>query len=244
MNDQQRDVLDTALDPEPEFVYGQIHFEGYEGFVQKGTRGVIRYDKDAHGPDQWYTPVVDLVFTPIDPSRKIFKEELFLRWKRRNQIWLKIVLPAIQALCPELEKIKGLAADQYPILRTLNGMYFAAEYVDRPDNKEGETWSTLRPLQVFADEVACIAAYEADTGKRLGGSPAAGLPFMPDETPTATATYTPTDPVKASMAAFLPALWAQSGRDMIKMAGLLKDNPMIGQHFTVESPEVVEVMKA
>lgn len=239
MNDQ-RDVLDAAFDPEPEFVYGQIHFDGYEGFVQKGHRGVIRYDKDAHGPDQWRRDVIDLVFTPIDPARKIFKEELFLTWARRNLTWLKVVMPALQALCPELEKIKGLVRDQYSILKELNGMYFAAEYVPRPDNKEGDTWTTLKPLQVFADEAACVAAWEADTGRVLGGSPVAAMPFMPDEE---TEPSTLNDPQRASMAAFLPALWAQAGHDMIKMAGLLKANPMIGQHFTVESPEVVAVMK-
>lgn len=238
----QRDILDSAFDPEPDFVYGQIHFEGYEGFIQTGHRGVIRYDKDIHGPDHWHREVIDLIFTPVDPSRRIFKAELFIRWKAKNQIWLKVVLPGIQGLLPELEKLKGLTRDQYSILKTLNGMYFAAEYVDRPDNKEGETWSTLKPTQVYADEAACIAAHEAATGKQLGGSPVADLPFMPDESSTPAAAM-PVDPVKASMAAFLPALWAQSGGNMIKMAGLLKDNPMIGQHFTVESPEVVEVMK-
>ncbi len=236
MNDQH-DVLDAAFDPEPEFVYGQIHFEGYEGFVQKGHRGVIRYDANAHGPEQWHTPVIDLVFTPIDPSRRVFKEELFLRWAARNQTWLKIVGPAIQALLPELEKLKDLVHDQYSILKTLDGMYFAAEYVPRPDNKEGETWTTLKPMQVFADEAACIAAYEADTGKQIGGSPVADLPFMPDDPADKPAP----DPQRATLAAFLPMLWQQSGRDMIKFAELLRANNM---PFKVDDSEVVEMMKA
>lgn len=236
MNDQH-DVLDAAFDPEPEFVYGQIHFEGYEGFVQKGHRGCIHYDANVHGPEQWYTPVIDLIFTPLDPSRRVFKEELFLRWAARNQTWLKIVGPAIQALLPELEKLKGLVHDQYSILKTLNGMYFAAEYVPRPDNKEGETWTTLKPTRVFADEAACIAAYEADTGKTLGGSPVADLPFMPDDTKKEPPAQ---DPQRVTFARFLPLLWQQAGRDVIKLAELLRANNM---PFEMDDPEVVGVMK-
>lgn len=234
MNDQH-DVLDTAFDPEPEFVYGQIRFEGYEGFLKKG---VIRYDVNVHGREQWHTPIIDLVFTPLDPSRRVFKEALFLRWTARNQTWLKVVGPAIQALLPELEKLKGLVHDQYSILKTLNGMYFAAEYVPRPDNKEGETWTTLKPMQVFADEAACIAVYEADTGKEIGGSPVADLPFLPDDVNTKKEPPTQ-DPQRATMAAFLPTLWQQANMDMVKLAELLKANNM---PFKMDDPEVVEVM--
>lgn len=231
------DPFNDAMTDEPDFFYGEVSVEAWQGFFEKGV-GAVPYDEHAHGDRKHYL-IIQFIFTPVDPNRKIFSVNT-VKWAAEFN---KVLRPSLETVSDQLAGVKGLVVGQFNPLRAVSDMYVKCERVPRPDNKENDTWTTMKFQEVYPDEAACIAAWEADTGKQLGGSPAAGLPFMPDEdiTPDRAALGL-SDPVRASMAAFLPALWAQSGQDTIKMAGLLKENPMIGKHFTVESPEVVAVM--
>lgn len=225
------DPFNDAMTDEPDFFYGKVSVEAWQGYFKKGT-GAVQYNENVDGPDQKHYLIIQFIFTPVDPTRKIFTVNT-VKWAAEFN---KVLRPSLEAVSDQLANIKSLVVGQFNPLRAVSGMYVKCERVPRPDNKENDTWTTMKFQAVYPDEAACIAAWEADTGKELGGSPVADLPFMPED-PAA-----PVDPVRHSMAAFLPALWAQSGHDIIKMAGLLKDNPMIGQHFTVESSEVVVVM--
>ena len=235
------DPFDDAMTNEPDFFYGSVSVEAWQGFFEKGV-GAVPYDEHAHGPDRKHYLIIHFEFVPVDPTRKIFSVNT-VKWAAEFN---KVLRPSLEVVSDQLAGIKGLIVGQFNPLRAVSGMYVRCERVPRPDNKENETWTTMKFQKVYPNEAACVAAWEADSGKELGGSPAAGLPFMPED-PGADLPYHAdevgaTDPVRASMAAFLPALWAQAAGDTIKMAGLLSDNPMIGQHFTVESPEVAEVM--
>ena len=241
------DPFDDAMTDEPDVFFGQVTVEAFDGFFQTGV-GAVPYDENAHGPDQKHYLIIHFEFIPVDPARKIFSVNT-VKWAAEFN---KVLRPSLEAVSDQLASIKGLTIGQFNPLRKISGMYVKCERVPRPDNKKNETWTTMKFQQVYSDEAACVAAWEAHSGKELGGSPVADLPFMPEPVPVAPIIHmdddTPLqyakapDPVRHSMTAFLPALWAQSGQDMIKMQGLLDANPMIGAHFTVESPEVVAVM--
>lgn len=227
------DPYEDAMTPEPDHFHGQVNVEAFQGFFEKGV-GATPYDENAHGDRKHYL-IIHFEFTPVDPARKVFSVNT-VKWSPEfNQV----LRPSLELVSEQLASIKSLVVGQFNPLKEVTSMYVKCERIPRPGNKEGETWTTMKFQAVYPDEATCVAAWEADTGEQLGGSPVADLPFMPDDVKKESPVQ---DPQRASMAAFLPALWVQSGQDIIKMAGLLKDNPMIGAHFTVESPEVREVM--
>lgn len=226
------DPFDAAITPAPDEWFGQVRIEAFVGFFQTGV-GPVHYDENVHGPDQKHYLIVHFEFVPIDVTRRIFSRHLGT-WSTVLE-YTEVLLPSLKALTDEIAHIKGLFLGQFNFMREADGMYFQCLRVPNPDNKENESWTTMKFEEVYPDEAACVAAWEAHSGKEIGGSQVADLPFMPDE-------QAPVDPLRASMASFLPALWAQAAGDMIKMQNLLDANRMVGQHFTVESPEVVEVM--
>lgn len=227
------DPYDDAMTDEPDVFFGQVSVEAYQGFFQTGV-GATPYDENVHGDRKHYL-IIHFEFVPVDVTRKTFSVNT-VKWAAEfNQV----LRPSLEAVSEQLASIKGLVVGQFNFLRAVSGMYVKCERVPRPDNKEEETWTTMKFQEVYPDAIACADAWKAHTGKEIGGSQVADLPFMPDPTPT-----DHTELQRASMAAFLPALWEQAGGDMVKMHALLKANPMIGAHFDIESPEVVEVMNA
>lgn len=230
------DPYDDAMTDEPDIFFGRVNVEAFQGFFEKGV-GATPYDENAHGDRKHYL-IIHFEFTPIDVTRKTFSVNT-VKWAAEfNQV----LRPSLEVVSEQLARIKGLTVGQFNPLRAVSGMYVKCARVPRPDNKENETWTTMSFIQVYLDEATCVAAWEADSGKELGGSPVADMPFMPDDDTPLQYAMAPAD-VRASMAGFLPKLWEQAGGDMMKMHKLLTDNPMIGAHFTVESSEVVEVMK-
>ena len=43
---------------------------------------------------------------------------------------------------------------------------------------------------------------------------------------------------------FLPALWKSSGQDVSKFAELIASNGLVSKHFSINSPEVLELIQA
>ena len=243
------DPFEDAVTQEPDVWFGQVYVEAWQGFFQTGV-GATPYDENVHGDRKHYL-IIHFEFIPIDVTRKAFSRYMG-KWALEYK---EVLLPSLEALTDEIAHIKGLFLGQFNFMREADGMYFQCLRVPNPDNKEGENWTAMKFEEVYPDEAACVAAWETHSGAGIGGSQVADLPFMPEPIPVAPAIHIPTtdgdtplqyakapDPVRASMGSFLPALWKQAGGDMIKMQNLLDANRMIGQHFTVESPEVVEVM--
>lgn len=228
------DPFDDAMTDEPSVWFGRVDVEAFVGFFQTGV-GATPYDENVHGPDQKHYLIIHFEFIPLDVTHKTFSRHLG-KWTEEFKTVLR---PSLLALTDQIASIKGLVPGQFNPMRAVSGMYAKCLRVRNPDNEEGETWTTMKFEEIYHDGIACADAWEAHSGKELGGSPVADMAFLPGPTPAANM---PVDPARASMAAFLSALWAQSGQDMIKMQGLLDANPMIGAHFTVESPEVIEVM--
>ena len=248
------DPFEDAVTQEPDVWFGQVCVEAWQGFFQTGV-GATPYDENVHGERKHYL-IIHFEFIPIDVTRKAFSRHMG-KWALEYK---EVLLPSLEALTDEIAHIKGLFLGQFNFMREADGMYFQCLRVSNPDNKEGENWTAMKFEEVYPDEAACVAAWEEHDGKEIGGSQVADLPFMPDESDplitnevlmdqfrgiemtAAEVKAATSEPQRASMAAFLPALWEQAAGDMIKMQNLLDANRMVGQHFTVESPEVVEVM--
>lgn len=233
------DPYDDAMTDEADGHYGQIHIEAFQGFFVKGQKGATPYDENAHGPDQKHYLIIEFVFTPIDPKRQIFTIST-VKWAAEYNQCLR---PSVESLADQIAKLKSLTAGQFNPLRELAGLYVRTERVPRPGNKEGETWTTHRFLEIYPDEAACRKAYEEASGEVASDE----IPFTPDEVAAAAAN----DPQRAAFAIFLPPLWAKAKEgesdaalQVLRMAALLASDPVLKTHFNINSPEVKEAMKA
>lgn len=196
----------------------------------------VDYDPTRHTK----APAAQLHFTiePLDTTRK------FIEQKSMNfaQHYKKVLWPSIMALTDKIAAIRNLQAGQFNAVRELRDLWVIGEWVAKPENKPArkgpngedvpaETWTTIRFIDVFATRAECEAAY----GVANPETEPAPVADSPAPSPIA-------DPQKAAMAAFLPALWAQSGKDITKFAELLHSNPLLSGHFTLQSPEVLAVV--
>jgi hypothetical protein len=249
-NMQDYDPFDDAMtpdDPNQPF-YGQVHADPFKGFFETG--GPVRYDQAIHGDRRHYL-IISLTFTPIDPQRQIFSRNI-IKFTRKDNTWqsskeyMEVLLPSLRAMTEQIIAIKGLVEGQFNTLRELSGMYLYGQRIPNPDNSEGETWQTMKMVTLYPDEATCRAAWKQETDQVL--VPLEELPFMPnDALPQSTATP---DPVRETLKTFLAPLWAQAQREAeangtepsATMQNLLFTNPMLGEHFSIDSPEVKEVM--
>lgn len=217
--------------------YGQVSVDGWPCVLIKG-QGKVPWDPAIHrGRRKSYA--IDFTVAHVDPTWPLIQRTTVNFTKNFNEV----TRPSVEALLPTIAKIKGLVEGQFPPLAGLNGLWVSGTLELKPDNKPGETFTCVRFDGVFPDEAACRAAYEADTGAEVGGSPVADLPFEsgpPKPEPKSE---------RATFAAFLPNLWKQAqgaaadpSGVVVEMARLLEASPLLKQYFNIESPEVVALM--
>ena len=242
------DPFDDAMADEPSRFFGQVTIEAYQViFVNDGSgwQKPEQYVPELHGDEaeiakddgKFLSTQIDFSITPVDPARKIIARTMGAKNRKRPE-FQRVVRPSIEALSEAIAQIKGLQAGQFNPLREISGMWVGGEFVPRPSNKEGETWTTLKFTAVYADQAACKQAADEAYNNEADE--------VPDE-PAQSAE----DAAKASLAPFLTPLWEQAKKqanDTINaedvMAGLLKINPLLAEVFTMESPEVQTLIGA
>lgn len=227
------DEFDEAMTPQTSTFHGQVDVQAFKIAWPKGDfKARQAYDALTHKGDGWVTgTMVSLVITPLDATRKLIQREIptFARE------WNAVIRPSIEALAARIAAIKGVDAKTINPLRELHKLWIAGEWVPKPDNKPGETYTTVKFTEVWATQAECQAHATKTTN---GDDPAAHEP-QPEPAPAAAP-----DVQRLALAAFLPALWQQAGRDPAKMTVLLQNNPILaGAGFTLHSPEVQAVMK-
>lgn len=230
------DAFDDAMTDEPSRFFGQVTIEAYQViFINDGTgwQRPEQYIPDLHGDeaeinksdDKFLSTQIDFSFTPVDPTRKIWTRTMGAKNRKRPE-FQRVVRPSIEALAEQIAGAKGLQVGQFNPLRELSGMWVAGEFVPRPSNKEGETWTTLRFTHVFLDQAACKQAADEAYNNEAAE--------VPDEQSA--------DPMRANLVEFLKALWEQVGHDADKLAEELPNNALLKDHFTMESPEVLALI--
>lgn len=219
------DEFDSAMTEPPRFFHGQVRIEAFTVALKKGEKRQL-YDSGIH-KDWTQATAVSLHITPLDPTRKFIDRECV----SFGAEFAKVIRPSIQALTDKIAAIRGKKPEEINPLRELNGLYIAGEFVPRPDNKAGDTWTTIKFVDVFANAEECGAHAKAQGEK----------PAVTIEDVDATAEPQAADPQRAALAQFLPTLWSQAGRDLEKFKALLAANPLLAS-FTVDSPEVKAVI--
>ena len=159
------DPLDDAMTDEPSRFYGQLDVFAFTCVLIKGE-GKVAYDPAQHNGLRTST-AIEFTVTPCDATKKMIQRDM-LNW---TSDFKGIARPSIEALAEQIAGIKGLTVGQFNPLREIDAMWVGGEFVPRPDNKEGETWTTLKFDAVYADAAACAEA----AGVELGGE----LPIDP-----------------------------------------------------------------
>jgi hypothetical protein len=127
--------------------------------------------------------------------------------------------------------------------REINGKWAKVELVESGRswvNREGQTVkdTTFKFLALYNTQAECEAAWEAENGGSVAHSPASNGAAASNGNSSA-------ENVERDTALqFLPALVAQAGGDRAKLAQLLAGMPLISKHFTVDSPEVQQLLAA
>lgn len=222
------DPMDTAMTAEgrtgARTFFGHILVDAWHCVLVKG-QGKVPFDPAQHSEDNRCT-ALDFVITPIArPGNQSYRIE-------RNMIaeskeWASVVKPSLKALGVDLRGLSG----KYVQVQMIP---FGGSYV----NKQGETKdrSTLKFIAVYPDEDACkmaMGVFWSQHGQHEAEATSQPAP--------AAATTTANPAQKALAAKFLPGLWKASGGDLAKMEALIKSQPMVSKHFSMESQEVIDV---
>ncbi len=225
------DVASTAT-VAPRSYYGQLRLDMWFCVLQKGV-GKVPFDDGQHSPDDRRTSV-DIHLIPIAEQNVAF--ELKREPIAESREWAGIVLPSLQQAAVDA----GMISDPKEIdLRKMNGAWVKAEFVGTGrkyrgrDGTERES-TTFKFLAVYADEAACRAAYAADTGRPLDDDdafdahPAAGGGNAKE---------------RETALQFVKVLVQQHKGDRAVVAEQIAAIPMLSKWFTIDSPEVVQLLQ-
>lgn len=248
MSNQVLNPFDVAMNPPKPTSewYGQIMVNAWFCALQKGI-GKIAWDPnvvDANGqPLRRYT-CIDLSLQPITSGDQVYPIERSVLAEFGE--WVDICLPSLKDL--------GITN-----LQALNNTWIRCEMVATGrtyTNQNGETKeaTTFKFLQVFADENTCRAAYAAAHGGNGGGS----VNAAPGGTYT-TSAAAPAAPANGNSAKeretalkflkpYVQNAWKKSGGDLDKaraeLAPMLANQALLAKYFTVDSPEVTDLLAA
>ena len=235
-----QDDFDEAMTDAPRRFFGNVDIETSKVALVKGA-GKVPYDPAVHDK---YSILIHIILIPIDPTLKLIERKP-LSWDGEFKGCTR---PSIEKLSKQIEAIRGPAPadDKGWLLRSFRNLWVSGEFVPRPGNKAGETWTALRFDAVYADEAACQVVYDAYKSK---GDKAddTGTVVESDETaPPAS----PAGPSAAAVKSFLTSFWSiamsrsagNKDKARAEMVGLLAQNAAAVGGLTVDAPQVATVI--
>jgi len=218
--------------------YGQVMVNAWFCALVKGT-GKVAWDPntvDANGqPLRRYT-CIDLSLQPIANGDQVYPIERSVLAEFGE--WVDICLPSLKDL--------GITN-----LQALNNTWIRCEMVATGrtyTNSNGETKdaTTFKFLQVFADEAACRAAYAAAHGGNGGGSVNAAP--APAATPANGNGAKERETALKFLKPYVQNAWRKSSGDLDKarteLATMIANQALLAKYFTVDSPEVTDLLAA
>jgi len=206
------DPFQDAMTDEPQLFAGRASVSAWQCVLVKG-QGKVPFDPTQHA-GQKTSVCIEITIEPLDPTRKLIQRDM-LNW---TADFRQVVRPSVEALGEKIATLVGQPLEQINPLKALNDLWVQGEFVPRPDNKPGDTWTTLRFLAVYGSEDELRAAV----------NPAEPVPVT-------------ADPQRAALAAFLPALWTAAGKDAEKFHAAIASNPLLAPYFNPDSVEVMAV---
>lgn len=228
------DDFDDAMVVEPRRFFGQVTTEAYKCVLVKG-QGKVRYDPAQHN-GQRTSIAVHIIVTPCDPTAKLIEREM-LNWTPE---FVQGVRPSLEKVTPQIKAIKGLTAKEINPLREINGLWVGGEFVPRPGNKQGETWTTLAFTNIYKNNEECENAWIAWAEKQISQEePAATVESMTaTEQPKPNGNGNLNDTNKTALVAAFPTLWKAAQGDTEKFKA------SIASVFAPDAPEVVAFIAA
>ena len=244
MTNQPLSPFDVAMDPPKPSSdwYGEVLVNAWFCALQKGV-GKIPWDPsvvDANGQALRRYTCIDISLNPIVDKDQIYPIERSMLAEFGE--WVDIVLPSLKAI--------GITN-----LQALNNTWVRAEMVSTGrtyTNSNGDTKeaTTFKFLQLFADENTCRAAHTASRG---GNSSQAGVQY----TTTAPAAAAAPDNGNGNkeretalkfLKPYVQNAWRKSNGDLDKaraeLAPMLANQTLLAKYFTVDSPEVTDLLAA
>lgn len=208
-------------------IYGKATVDAWFCVLVKGV-GAIPFDPTQHKVQDRRT-MISLAITPLPDMGLRFDTER--RMLAQSSEWVKIVKPSLEAL--------GIGQPQ-----SLNSKYVRAALVSTGRtyvNKNGETKdaTTIKVLEVFDTEAACLSAWQATTGTDVTTHQAAPVQAAPV---TMSAPVPAANNEKAVALKFAAALVANVKGDRNLLAAAIAGNPLLSRNLTVDSPEVVNLI--
>ena len=237
---QYVDPMDTLDDPQlasPEY-FGQIKVVSWFCVLQKGV-GKVDFDPQVHALDQRRT-AVKIGLVPLSEHNAQY--EIFRDHIAESKEWAGIVLPSIKSL--------GISAKELHDKWVKLTFQTVGRTYTKTDPNTGETVTrdatTFKFLALYPNEEACRAAYHAEHGGNGNGHAQAQV-----VTPTAQAQTPPTNgngtndngsKERETALKFVKALVTQTAGNRDELAKRIAAMPLISKWFTVDSPEVFELM--
>ena len=237
--ERQEDLWEDAMSDEPGRFFGTLTVNVWKCVLEKGA-GKVPYDPAQH-QGRRTSVAIELTIAPVDPAWKLITRQT-LNWVSEFK---GVIRPSVEALAPRIAEITGQQVGQFNPLKTLNGMWVGGQFVPRPDNKPGETWTTLQFTDVYASHEECEAAANAWAEEQGWGGDGASEAAGDGQ-----------DAQRRALQAFLPAMWSQAGggdgpmtsqgfkEAKAKFVELLEANTMVYAHFPPDAPEVQAILGA
>lgn len=235
------DEANNATPPVYEF-FGRVQFSPWNAFFpgkdeNGGSQKPVVFNPQVHDIKKMST-IIDAVIIPI--SQQNITKEVKQNFTSFSSDWTRIVLPSIKAL-PGITGIRDLH-DKYVRVQSVPGK---RKRLDKDTGEDtGEFWSTWKFVEVFANEAACVAAYEG-----------AGYSSATEPEPIANAA--PVNAVPANDPGYQTALSfaavvvkstsnGKSAADFetikTEVANKITGMPQINKYLTGDSPEVLNLI--
>lgn len=228
---QDQTIFDESekITPRNADFWGQAELSMWYAILEKGI-GKIPFDPQQHSMDKRVT-AIEMQILPI-PEQNI-TDEVRRELIKESREWAGILMPSIKA--------QGLA------VRDLPGKWVHVHLKQTGKtykNKYGETkeMTMFEVVKVFESEDACKLDYLTRSAEPTDESAKAFSIEQPEAAPV-------NGNERKTALAFLPALVknAAAGEKDVeviktKLATLIASTPLVNKHFTVDSPEVLQLI--
>lgn len=242
MSNQPYNPWDVASNP-PEDIksfYGEVTINAYAGMLVTGV-GKVPYEETAVDPKtggqyRRYT-VVDLTIHRLSESNLQF--DLVRTMLAEFGEWRDVTWPSIKAL--GVMNAQELAGKFVRIEQVPTGRKYQSA------NGEEREATAVKFTDVFPDRATCVTAYRAEFGQQ-GGNGNASQQTAPASTAVNSNGNGNAEQTTAEkfVKSFVQAAMREAGNDLDKARAILGPKlaaqPLVNKFFTVDSPEVIEMM--
>lgn len=229
---QALDPMDTAVEEaeRPNFIYGQL--EASASFVMFANRKKVAWT-EIDDPKERRTEVSMLV-NPIEETglTNFFTRSVICS---NNNEWATIVWPSLRDEC----KVSNLREAHLKWVKA-EIVKTGRSYINKSGDKVENT--TFKFVALFDSKEACAADYLGEGGTNKAQAPINGGGHTTTEM-AAEVDMSPTAERDTALS-FLPALVKMSNGNRDMLAQQIKGTPLIAKFFTIDSPEVQQLLAA